>query len=166
MGVHRSVIPGDRGAQGMWWPHARSGSLRDRGRQDEGMEPDVGPNLDEFLLARIAEDKRFAGTAAEASGGEEWSADELSPGLPEVRAAQHAARFDPARVLAECSAKRRIVLACRESGPAVGFLGARPPGMADWPLSPHDQHQLAALVLAVLALPYADHPEYRQEWRP
>jgi hypothetical protein len=42
----------------------------------------------------------------------------------------------------------------------------RPRGMADFPLSPHDQHQLAAVTLAVLALPYAGHPEYRQEWRP
>jgi hypothetical protein len=130
------------------------------------MEPDVGPNLEEFLLARIAEDKRIAVTAATASGGEEWSADELSRGLPETMAAQHAARFDPARVLAECEAKRRIVLACRESRPQLGFLGTRPPGMADFPLSPHDQHQLAALTLAVLALPYADHPEYQQGWRP
>jgi hypothetical protein len=130
------------------------------------MEPDVGPNLEEFLLARIAEDKRIAVTAAAASGGEEWSADELSPALPEVRAAQHAARFDPSRVLAECTAKRRIVLACREASPDLAFLGARPPGMADFPLSPHGQHQLAALTLAVLALPYADHPSYRPEWRP
>ena len=130
------------------------------------MEPDVGPNLDEFLLARIAEDKRIAVTAAAASGGAEWSADELSRGLPQVMAAQHAARFDPARVLAECAAKRRIILACRESRPDLSFLGTRPPGMADFPLAPHDQHALAALTLAVLALPYADHHDYRPAWRP
>jgi hypothetical protein len=130
------------------------------------MEPDVGPNLDEFLLARIAEDKRIAVTAAAASGAEEWSVDELSRGLPQPGTAEHAARYDPARILAECSAKRRIVLACRESSPDLSFLGARPPGMADFPLSPHDQHKLAALTLAVLALPYAEHSDYRQEWRP
>jgi hypothetical protein len=38
--------------------------------------------------------------------------------------------------------------------------------MADFPLSPHDQHQLAALTLALLALPYADHHDYLPEWRP
>ena len=108
-----------------------------------------GPRLDEFLLARIAEDKRLA-TDAAAVGA----------------AAGPVAGFDPARVHAECSAKRRIVLACRESRPDSGFLGARPPGMGDFPLSPHDQHQLAALTLALLALPYADHRDYREEWRP
>ena len=44
--------------------------------------------------------------------------------------------------------------------------GTRPHGMADFPLSPHDQHQLAALTLALLALPYADHHDYLPEWRP
>jgi hypothetical protein len=46
------------------------------------------------------------------------------------------------------------------------FLGARPSGWPDFPLPPHDQHQLAALTLALLALPYAAHHDYRQEWRP
>ena len=59
-----------------------------------------------------------------------------------------------------------MVLACRDVRPDRAFLGARPEGLADFPLTPADQHQLAALTLALLALPYADHPEYRQEWRP
>jgi len=57
-------------------------------------------------------------------------------------------------------------LACRDSGPDMSFLGVRPDGMADFPLPPRNVHQLAALVLALLALPYADHHEYRPEWRP
>jgi hypothetical protein len=48
----------------------------------------------------------------------------------------------------------------------MAFLGTRPPGMADFPLTPRDQHQFAALTLALLALPYADHHDYRPEWRP
>jgi hypothetical protein len=126
------------------------------------MEPDIEPQLDEFLLARIAEDKRIAVDAAH--GQEVWSVEGL-PGLgaPE---AEHVARHDPARVLAECSAKRGIVLACSQLRADLGFLGTRPPGMADFPLAPHDLHQLAALTLALLALPYSAHHDYRPEWRP
>jgi hypothetical protein len=125
------------------------------------MEPDSEPNLDAFLLARIAEDKRIA---VDAAGGQEvWSSDELGLAAPQ---AEHVARHDPARILAECAAKRGIVLACRESRPDLGFLGTRPHGMADFPLAPRDQHQLAALTLALLALPYSAHHDYRPEWRP
>ena len=129
---------------------------------ESGLEPDQQPDLDQFLLARIAEDKRIAADAAVAGGREEWDSD--GDGPPHV--AEHVARHDPARVLAECAAKRRLVLACRDSRPDLHFLGARPNGMADFPLTPSDQHQLAALTLALLALPYAGHHDYRPEWRP
>ena len=49
--------------------------------------------------------------------------------------------------LAECEAKRRIV---------ESYVAEFGPG--DW-LVDHD-------VLRLLALPYADHPDYRQKWRP
>jgi hypothetical protein len=134
---------------------------------ESGLEPDMQPNLDEFLLARIAEDKRIANDAALASGREQWTPGDLpGSGGPHEPAAEHASRHDPARVLAECAARRRLVLACRDIRPDLRFLGARPEGLADFPLSPTDQHQLAAVTLALLALPYADHSEYRQEWRP
>jgi Family of unknown function (DUF6221) len=134
---------------------------------ESGLEPDMQPNLDQFLLARIAEDKRIATDAASATGREDWAVADLpGSGPPHDRAGEHTARHDPARVLAECSAKRRMVLACRDVGPDRAFLGARPEGLADFPFTPSDQHQLAALTLALLALPYADHPEYRPEWRP
>lgn len=110
-----------------------------------------GPRLDEFLLARIAEDKHKATDAA--AGGER-----AEPGLQDP--------FDPTRVLAECSAKRGMILACRAARPDLAFLGSRPPGMGDFPLTPADQHQLAALTLGLLALPYAGHRDYRPEWRP
>ena len=134
---------------------------------ESGLEPDMQPNLDEFLLARIAEDKRIATDAARATGRDQWTVADLpGSGPPHDQAAEHAARHDPARILAECAAKRRLVLACRDIRPDLHFLGARPRGLADFPLSPSDHHQLAAVTLAVLALPYADHSEYRQEWRP
>ena len=111
-----------------------------------------GPRLDEFLLARIAEDERLAAEAPPAGD------------LPQRDG--HPSPFDPGRVRAECAAKRRIVLSCRELRPDTRILGARPQGMGDFPLAPHDQHELAAVTLALLALPYAGHHDYRAEWRP
>lgn len=52
------------------------------------------------------------------------------------------------RVLAECEAKRRIV--DRTQGP-VAHAG-------------QDIERRA--VLSLLAAPYADHPDYRREWKP
>ena len=120
-----------------------------------------GPRLDEFVLARIAEDERLATTAAAERGtGERPAPDAGGHG------GGHPSPFDPERVRADCAARRRIVLACRESRPDTHLLGARPRGLEDFPPSPHDQHQLAALTLALLALPYAGHRDYRPEWRP
>src|SRR3954471_18751890 len=59
-----------------------------------------GPRLDEFLLARIAEDERLADQAPLSAG----------PAEPDG----HPSPFDPAQVRAECAAKRRVVLTCRE----------------------------------------------------
>ena len=116
---------------------------------DSGLEPDHEPDLSEFLLARIAEDKR---AATDASG---------RTGL-----AEDVRWHDPAHVLADCRARLRLVQVCREMGPDMAFLGARPRGMADFFLSPSNQHQLAALTLALLAQPYAGHADYRPAWRP
>ena len=130
---------------------------------DSGLEPDLEPNLDEFLLARIAEDKRIATDAAAAAG----DAGRATGPVPTGHGmAEHAAHFDPARILAECSAKRRLVLACREARPDLHFLGRRTGGQAAFPLVPQDEHELAAVTLALLALPYAGHHDYRAEWRP
>ena len=121
----------------------------------------TGPRLDEFLLARIAEDERLANAAATEGSGDLPAAD-----IENHTGGGHPAPFDPARVRADCAARRRIVLACRESRPDTQLLGARPRGLGDFPLAPHDQHQLAALTLALLALPFAGHRDYREEWRP
>jgi hypothetical protein len=107
------------------------------------MEPPV-MDLVGFLLARMAEDARAAAGLAAAQG---------EGGTAE-------------RLIADCAAKRKVVLACQAAGPDLRFLGARPPGLADFPLPPKDVHQLAALTLALLATPYADHPDFAQVWRP
>ena len=97
-----------------------------------------------FLLARIAEDAHRAADLAAAQGEDGVAG----------------------RLRADSAAKRRVVLACQAAAPDLRFLGARPPGLADFPLPPTDHHQLAALTLALLAAPYADHPDYEQVWRP
>jgi hypothetical protein len=107
------------------------------------MEPPV-MDLVGFLLARMAEDAHTAADLAKTPG---------AAGTAE-------------RLRVDCAAKRKIVLACRDTAPDLKFLGARPPGLADFPLPPRDAHQLAALTLALLAIPYADHPDYEQIWRP
>ncbi len=136
--------------------------------EQSGLEPDMVPTLDEFLLARIAEDKRMAIDAAGAADRESWQVGDVATHGPTSppHVAEHVARHDPARVLVECAAKRGLVLACRDSGFDRAFLGSRPRGLADFPLAPRDQRQRAALTLALLALPYAGHADYRPEWRP
>jgi len=120
--------------------------------------------LAEFLLARIAEDEaaahvnaigtswRVAPTVLKApqwescviTESEEVIADELSK-----VDAEHIARWDPARVLAECEAKRRIIM----------WHGDRNDCWFNSHGEPCDH-------LTALALPYADHPSFRQEWKP
>lgn len=101
--------------------------------------------LTEFLLARIAEDEAAARRAIAGDVNE----------LPFI-ACQcgrkiHLGVSSPARVLAECEAKRRVA---EDYGPGAYFNGSDP------------MDRLAYRWLCLLAEPYADHPDYRQEWRP
>jgi len=112
--------------------------------------------LTEFLLARIAEDERAArkvqplGHVVDMGGvrlDERFthsrlrfsSADGWARTEDDPAAAAHFARHDPARVLRECEAKRQLIERV---------------GNPDW------------AGFRILAMPYADHPDYRQEWRP
>lgn len=102
--------------------------------------------LTEFLLARIAEDEAVAHKATVPTVFEpllRWMLlagdDSNMPG---------AVLAEPSRVLAECEAKRRIVSRIATADPHP------------------DARYMLDLVLRLLALPYADHPGYREEWRP
>ena len=69
--------------------------------------------------------------------------------------------ISPARVLAECEAKRGAIEAAWADHCAIE---------GEWG-SGQSKRQMSAKndnpdVVAYLALPYADHPDYRQEWRP
>lgn len=125
-------------------------------------------NIVAFLLARLAEDEQVARAAT--PGGWFWDAEaecfstsarteslddhswpatvvgaigEHTSGfvLVEATDAAHITRFDPARVLAEVEAKRRII--------------------------EHEDHWAEDdRVLHLLALPYREHPDYRPAWAP
>jgi hypothetical protein len=132
--------------------------------------------LADFLLARIAEDQ----AAARKCVGPEWDTGlpaTIHPNPTTYRTvvrqvghvcgsiiaadAEHIARWDPARVLAECDAKRRIVELVQ--GPlteiaqtAIGCCETTDPG----------DTEVGDKILRALALPYADHENYRPEWKP
>lgn len=64
--------------------------------------------------------------------------------------AGHIARWDPARVLAECAAKRRVVLTAHHAARVARDIGQR-----DRPYND---------ILIHMAQPYAGHHDYRTEW--
>lgn len=80
---------------------------------------------------------------------------------------KHIARWDPARVLAECAAKRRIVEAHQstsgaytdetpETAVCCSECGSPLDNPVPWPCP----------TLRLVALPYASHSDYRKEWAP
>jgi len=71
---------------------------------------------------------------------------------------RHIARHDPVRVLAEVEAKRRIVDEHAGYDPKTWRTGdaAYDCTYSTWP----------CFTMRWLALPYADRPGYREEWRP
>ena len=71
--------------------------------------------------------------------------------------ALHIARHDPARVLHEIEAKRGILEAVTRVEPDASQGTA---------VRPNDANAATVAVLEMLALPYADHGDYRTEWRP
>lgn len=123
--------------------------------------------ITEFLLARIEEDEELARAAVQDGGGERWQISVVhgamvqlddgtewggetviyDEGRPGEEQAAHIARHDPARVLAECEAKREIVRLhatdadCREA---------------------RNRHGCETLIALVAV--FSDHPDFRSEW--
>ena len=114
--------------------------------------------LTAFLLARIAEDEARAADQEHALalaqngsaglGGLEWVA-------PQWHAYEQTG-FTPSRIRAECVAKRRVVRTMQFN---VGWRVHRR-------TRPLINDTMQAYILRLLAVPYADHPDYRQEWKP
>ena len=114
--------------------------------------------LADFLLARIAEDEEVARKVA--AEQQRWSDADASDDLSRLWWNDHGPRdcvaAEPVRVLAECEAKRLIVQACTTPMPRYGQLPE------DYERVPTDRED----VLRILAAMYADHPDYREEWKP
>lgn len=116
-----------------------------------------GMTLVEFLRARLDEDEasaraaspgRWTATGTRVERGSDTLARLAIPSgmYPTRRAdAEHIARWDPVRVLAEIEAKRHILRLLE------------PPTDVDW---------FCEEIAAVMAQPYADHPDYDEAWRP
>lgn len=144
-----------------------------RDKPAETVEFPATSTLAQFLLARIAEDEAVAGD------GERWATSHSKyvagvyvhcdrPNGPQVRHAtttakrdaEHIARHDPARVLAECEAKReRVEL-------LTSWAALCSPD--DWPegdMSGAALSDAGRRLLRIEALPYADHPDCREEWK-
>lgn len=110
--------------------------------------------LTEFLLARIAQEEALAHDAASEgraprTGWQLWTNKKSTTPGGEVLGPRGTVEASPARVLAECEAKRRIV---DTLSPLAGGYGG-------------DETVVYMDVLRTLASVYVDHPDYREEWR-
>lgn len=115
--------------------------------------------LADFLLARIDEDEAPALALYGAAGA--WHLEKAEPAMAAgmlVTEHEHISIWNPDRVLAECEAKVRIVEQGLEAEDA-GEQAVQTPTEYGRTIAYED-------VLRALALPYADHPEFRDEWRP
>lgn len=74
---------------------------------------------------------------------------------------QHIARHDPARVLADIEAKRRIA----EVAATLMEQAARDPGLDASGVMTRSMAIAYETTLRLLALPFADHQDHRDEWR-
>jgi len=108
-------------------------------------------SLTSWLLAQIAQDEERAASAV--GRGIVWPRLADIVAEHDVQSGWHVVRWHPARVLAECEAKRRIV----EEHEGDGQLCT---GLID-----RDDSR-ACLTLRYLATVYADAPGFREEWRP
>lgn len=154
-------------------------------------------DLTAFLHAALDDDEQVAREALDAGRSARWASGAegsvlgVEPGSEmHVRGAvlsidsigPHIARWDPARVLAEIDAKRRLIeLHVPEPSGYVNGVYQMAPEPAGEPFCSHCAnlcHSSSGIMchnpdapwpcptVRLLALPYADHPGYRKEWRP
>lgn len=107
-------------------------------------EPSV--SLPDFLLARYAEEEAVAARA----DGSAWRAVSEEYPIGAFKGG-HLVHVHAPRWRADIDAKRAVVWRC---APLAGIQVRR------------QTRNLAGDVLRSLAAPYADHPDYREEWKP
>lgn len=103
-----------------------------------------------FLLARIAEEEQNAQPPAKGLNPDAWHS--LGCAYDMVEYADPCRCPVPARVLAECAARRAVVLQC--SAPDIGD------GCTECNMTVY----LADDVLRALAQPYSGHPSFDASW--
>jgi hypothetical protein len=118
-----------------------------------------------FITARLDEDEHAAQQTAQMGDGTgEWrvSGGGLATGPWQLLSRysaegqlsswhlDHIARHDPARVLRDVAAKRLVLEEARSLDRSADV----------------DAGPSATQLFRLLALPYSDHPDYRQEWTP
>jgi hypothetical protein len=113
-------------------------------------------DLVEWLRAQLDEDERIARAAKSGpwheDGGVVYATHPTDEVVDYSESAEHIAEHDPARVLREIDAKRRL----------LSWLGSKNQWALDSGLWGWDDEG----ALRLLALPYADRPGFREEWRP
>jgi hypothetical protein len=116
--------------------------------------------LTEFLTARL--DERYA--AAKAAYDRPSGYRIL--GTPETE--DHFAWWKPLEVMVDIDAKRQVVKWCGERDRIyIGTISSDPDARKPEDFVPGDLSHLAdSVVLRFLALPYVDHPDYDQDWKP
>lgn len=125
-----------------------------------------------FLRDRLSEDEAAATAvfrdhtwSAYLEGGTDgWAIEGAHSGKPscivgDEAMANHIARHDPARVLADLAAKRQIIAEHCDDGGKCDVCADPPVYEATWRPFP-------CKTLRLLALPYADHPDYQESWKP
>jgi hypothetical protein len=118
----------------------------------------VDDDILKFLRARLADDEKAAKEAPSELGDGEWPF-WVDPDDHDARTAAERFRdhFRPKRILAEVNAKRRIL---DELLPEV--VGTDEMVDDEW----RNGCDNAGALLQMLALPYAYHDDYQDEWRP
>ncbi|MEV7358190.1 DUF6221 family protein [Kitasatospora sp. NPDC091276] len=139
----------------------------------------MNTDLIAFIRARLDEDEREALAVLWAGSGNrlDWTLVASATieigtetiGTDDRNVASHIARHDPARVMAEVDAKRRLLdlhgpLTLRGGAGARCFDTTTACRSCEPPQFP--EHAYPCATLRLLALPYADHPDYRPAWAP
>ncbi len=117
-----------------------------------------GPSITGFLLARIEEDETAARECLTLGSLTPYGDSRIPPVSPEEWGGlvdnylggpmgKHCGRHDPARVLAECAAKRRILYTFPLPGGPTNIFG--------W---------VGRDIMRYLAAVYKDHADYQEEW--
>jgi hypothetical protein len=108
--------------------------------------------LTEFLRARVAEDEQRAQVSIDHHEADEpWGYAHLEGDGP------HIAAWSPWRVLEECRAKRELVELHDENSSIPGRET-----LSCWVCGDDYPCQ----TLRIMAIPYADHPQFHPGWRP